>query len=76
MNEQFKYIESNCSFDGKSIIFVSEKKFEEIKQEYVKNKNNKIKYEYIEEPKIDINDELEDLADNIFGTENIIVEEE
>lgn len=75
LNEQLKYIEQNCGFDEKSVVFVSDTEFNKIKDEYVKKKKQNIKYEYIEEPEISSDDELVNLADDIFGADNLIVEE-
>ena len=60
----------------KKIVFVDKNRWKKLTDEYLKNKENKIKYKYISEPEIseDVS-EIENIANNIFGDENLIVEE-
>lgn len=60
---------------NKKIVFVDKNKWNELVADYKEKTNNRIKYEYIEEPNINEKSEIEDLANNIFGNDNIIVEE-
>ena len=60
---------------NKKIVFVDKDKWTELVADYKNRTNNKIKYEYIEEPDIVEKSEIEDIASNIFGDDNIIVEE-
>ena len=58
----------------KKYVFVDKKKWKELTEDY---KNNKDKYKYVEEPtELISDDELESLANNIFGENNIIMEDE
>ena len=60
----------------KKIVFVSNDHWKKLVAEYKKNIENKVKYEYIDEPKqLEKKSEIEDLANDIFGNDNIIVEE-
>lgn len=59
----------------KKLVFVEQLKWQKLVTDYKNKLKNKVKYEYIEEPKIEEKkSEIEDLANNIFGSE-IIVEE-
>ena len=60
----------------KKIVFVDKTRWNSLVNEYKSNLNNKIKYKYIEEPNIDEPvSEIENIANDIFGNDNIIVEE-
>lgn len=59
----------------KKLVFVDQSKWQKLVTDYKANLKKKVKYEYIEEPKTENKkSEIEDLANNIFGSE-IIVEE-
>lgn len=73
LNEKDNSIASLLEID-KKIVFVSKEKWKCLVEDFKKNKG-KIKYEYINEPNIERTSEIEDLANNIFGDNNIIVEE-
>ena len=75
LNEKCDKILKYCDFDGKKPVFVSEKKWDKLKNEFQNNKKNGVKYTYIDEPNVIEADDLVDMADNIFGNENLIVEE-
>lgn len=65
-----KYFETD-----KKLVFVDGQKWQDLVNEYMKNKDNKIKYEYIDEPEIfETTSEIESMANDIFG-KDIIVEE-
>ena len=52
-------------------------RWKKLTEKYVENLEKKVKYTYIDEPEIlSENDELEELANNIFGDNNIIMEDE
>ena len=74
LNEKNDLINEYSGID-KKIVFVDKNKWTELVADYKEKTNNKIKYEYIEEPNIKEKSEIEDLANNIFGNDNIIVEE-
>ena len=73
LNEKDEIISNLLGID-KKIVFVSKEKWNQLVDDFKKNKG-KIKYEYKEEPNIEKTSEIEDLANNIFGDNNIIVEE-
>ena len=75
LNEKSNQMIKINSFDGKLPVFVSVNKWNQIKDDYQKNKDKGIKYTYTEEPKEEDSDALISMADNIFGNENLIVEE-
>lgn len=75
LNEKCNKILKCCDFDNRIPVFVSEKKWNQLKTQFQENKEKGIKYNYIEEPKDDEIDYLLDMADNIFGDNNIIVED-
>ena len=75
LNEKSSKIIGVSGFDGKVPVFVSEKRWSELKNEFQDNKEKGYVYSYIDEPKNENNDDLINMADNIFGNENIIVEE-
>ena len=71
---KYSDIISNKVNSDKKYVFVDKEEWNRLTQEYKKNKD---KYVYIEEPKIEnTNNELEKLANNIFGENSIIMEEE
>lgn len=72
LNENAENIREDIGFD-KKLVFVDRDLWETLTSEYKKNKTSK-KYSYIEEPTIEKNDELKDIAQNIFGN-NIVMEE-
>ncbi|MBR5662097.1 MAG: DNA polymerase III subunit gamma/tau [Bacilli bacterium] len=75
LNEKESKIIADLSLD-KKIVFVDKNKWNELVSDYKDKTNKKIKYEYIEEPKLEEKkSEIEDLANNIFGENNIVVEE-
>ena len=75
LNENEPKISEYLSIN-KKLVFVSKEYWEELVNEYKNNIENKVKYKYIEEPKKETQkSEIEDLATNIFGNDNIIVEE-
>lgn len=75
LNEKDNKIVDDLELD-KKVVFVDKKKWEQLVKEYKEKTNNKVKFEYIEEPKLDEKkSEIENLASNIFGDNNLIVEE-
>lgn len=74
LNEKDYLISEYFGID-KKIVFVDKDKWKVLVADYKDKTNNKVKYEYIEEPSIIEKSEIEDLANNIFGDNNIIVEE-
>ena len=74
LNEKDNTIVEYFEID-KKIVFVDKEKWKVLVADFKNKTNNKIKYEYIEEPNIVEKSEIEDLANNIFGDDNIIVEE-
>ena len=71
---KYSDIISNKVNSDKKYVFVDKEEWNRLTQEYKKNKD---KYVYLEEPKIEnTNNELEKLANNIFGENSIIMEEE
>ena len=75
LNEKDTKIIDDLELD-KKVVFVDKKKWENLVRDYKEKTNNKEKYEYIEEPKMEEKkSEIEDLASNIFGDNNLIVEE-
>ena len=75
LNEKDLKIIDDLELD-KKIVFVDKNKWTELVNDYKEKINNGIKYEYIEEPIVEEKkSEIEDLASNIFGDNNIIVEE-
>ena len=75
LNEKQSKIINLCNFDNKIPVFVSEDKWNALKSEYQSNKMKGVKYSYIEEIKEENQDYLKDMANDIFGNENVIVEE-
>ena len=75
LNEKYLKIVKLCNFDNKVPVFVSKERWNTLKSDYQSNKKKGIKYSFIEEKKVEKQDYLKDMADNIFGNENIIVEE-
>ena len=74
LNEKDSIISEYFGID-KKLVFVDRVKWDKLVIDYKNNTNNKIKYEYIDEPSIVEKTEIEDLASNIFGDNSIIVEE-
>ncbi len=75
LNEKYKKIVELCDFNNKVPVFVSETKWSDLKKQFQQNKKNGIKYTYIHETEEKQQDYLEDMANDIFGNDNIIVEE-
>ena len=74
LNENANIIKEKTELD-KEFVFVEKNEWTKLKNDYVKNKNTK-KYSYIEEPKEENQKtEIENLANDIFGS-NIIMEDE
>lgn len=55
-------------------ICVTNDKWEKIKQEYVLNKKNKKKYEYMDESNLGQNNVLKEIANSVFASEKIEME--
>lgn len=75
LNERLNVIQETGKFNNKKIVFISSKKWDDEINIYKKNLKEKKIYEYIKEPEIIEEDDIINLADGIFGNENIVVEE-
>lgn len=61
---------------NKKLVFVVDKEWKKLAENYAENYKNKVVYQYIEEPNISTpSSEIENIASDIFGNDNIIVEE-
>lgn len=76
LNEKSEKIIKKGKFLNKKLVFLSNSEWESLVSEYKKKLKDGFIYSYIEEPVIVEKDKLENLADDIFGEENIIIEEE
>lgn len=76
LNEKSEKIVKKGNFLNKKLVFLSNSEWENLVKEYKNNLKNGIVYKYIEEPIVKEKDKLEHLADDIFGVENIVIEEE
>ena len=56
------------------LIFISSNNWKKETEKFVQNKG-KVEYKYIDEPKIEKTSEIVDMAENIFDTDKLIVEE-
>lgn len=75
LNEQSNHILDVGGFNKKVAVFITENEWQKLMNEFQDKKKNNIKYEYISEPVLKADDKISDLAGNIFGSENIVVEE-
>ena len=73
LNENENVIEEALELN-KKLVFVDKKSWENITDEFKKNKSTK-KYNYVEEPMLEAIDPFENMAKEIFGN-NIVMEEE
>lgn len=74
LNENDKLLSEYFEID-KKLVFVDSGQWKNLVKEYKSNIENKVKYEYIEEPTtVEKSSEIENIASDIFGNE-IIVEE-
>ena len=76
LNEKSEKIIKKGKFLNKKLVFLSNSEWDSLVSEYKKKLKDGFIYSYIEEPVLVEKDKLENLADDIFGEENIIIEEE
>lgn len=74
LNQKVEKIDAMFDNNTLKLVFVDKDKWNSLAEEYKMNKLKKIKYTYIEEPQIDKSNEIERLANNIFG-DSIVMEE-
>ncbi len=78
INALLSEIEANykkVTKDELKFIAISKEEWKDLKEKYVNNLKNKVKYEFVEEKKIEYNnDELGNIANELFAKEKIEVE--
>jgi len=76
LNEKSEKIIKKGKFLNKKLIFLCKDEWEELVKEYRSKLKNGYIYKYIDEPVLKEQDKLVNIADDIFGSDNIIIEEE
>ncbi|MCR5787699.1 MAG: DNA polymerase III subunit gamma/tau [Bacilli bacterium] len=76
LNENSFLISKLGGFDNKKIVFVNNNEWKLLIEEYTKNIKTKKEYTYMEEPKIDVKEKIYEIANDVFGDSDIIVEDE